>query len=54
VEKEIHNGRPDLEENSDSDPDQPAVQEAEQEVDYTKLSARQKKWMELRSKMVNW
>ncbi|KAH1231219.1 Pre-mRNA-splicing factor syf2 [Glycine max] len=50
--EEIHDDRPDLEENSDSDPDQPALQEAEQEeVDYTKLSARQKKWMELRAKM---
>ncbi|CAJ1977622.1 unnamed protein product [Sphenostylis stenocarpa] len=52
TDEEIHDDRPNLEENSDSDPDQPAAQEAEQmEADYTKLSGRQKKWMELRAKM---
>ncbi|CAJ1977626.1 unnamed protein product [Sphenostylis stenocarpa] len=52
ADEEIHDDRPDPEENSDSDPDQPAAQEAEQiEADCTKLSGRQKKWMELRAKM---
>ncbi|XP_019441737.1 PREDICTED: pre-mRNA-splicing factor syf2 isoform X2 [Lupinus angustifolius] len=47
--EDIHDERPKLDENSDSDPDQPAEQEVE--VDYTKLTGRQKKWMELRAKM---
>ncbi|KAE9618500.1 hypothetical protein Lal_00047876 [Lupinus albus] len=47
--EDVHNERPKLEENSDSDPDQPS--EKEVEVDYTKLTGRQKKWMELRAKM---
>ncbi|KAL2324001.1 hypothetical protein Fmac_023059 [Flemingia macrophylla] len=52
VAEEMQDDRPNLEENSDSDPDQPAAQEAEQmEADYSKLSSRQKKWMELRAKM---
>ncbi|KAK7270180.1 hypothetical protein RIF29_23138 [Crotalaria pallida] len=47
--EDIHDEKPHLEENSDSDPHQPA--EEETEVDYTKLSKRQKKFMELRAKM---
>ncbi|CAL0316219.1 unnamed protein product [Lupinus luteus] len=49
LDEDIHDERPKLEENSDSDPDQPAEEEVE--VDYTKLTGRQKKWMELRAKM---
>ncbi|KAK7280574.1 hypothetical protein RJT34_25638 [Clitoria ternatea] len=48
--EEIQDDRPNLVENSDSDPDQPPAEQVE-EVDYTKLSTRQKKWMELRAKM---
>ncbi|KAL9317059.1 hypothetical protein ACSQ67_013576 [Phaseolus vulgaris] len=52
ADEEIHDGRPIFEENTESDSDQPDAQEPEQvEVDYTKLSGRQKKWMELRAKM---
>ncbi|WVY96621.1 hypothetical protein V8G54_028772, partial [Vigna mungo] len=52
ADEEIHDDGPNFEENTDSDPDQPPEQEAEQiETDYTKLSGRQKKWMELRAKM---
>lgn len=52
VDEELHDDRANPEKNSDSDPEQPAVQGSEElEVDYTKLSGRQKKWMELRAKM---
>lgn len=41
---------PKAEENSDSEPDQPAIENTD--GSFPKLSARQKKWMELRAKMV--
>lgn len=47
----IHDDRPKPEENSDSEPDQPAAEEMDGA--YPKLSGRQKKLMELRAKMVN-
>ncbi|KAK7343343.1 hypothetical protein VNO77_12007 [Canavalia gladiata] len=47
--EEIHHDKPNLEESSDSDPDQLAAEQVGGE--YPKLSARQKKWMELRAKM---
>ncbi|KAI5445916.1 hypothetical protein KIW84_013952, partial [Lathyrus oleraceus] len=40
---------PKAEENSDSEPDQPAIENTD--GSFPKLSARQKKWMELRAKM---
>ena len=49
--EDIQDERPNLEEGSDSDSDPPAAEQPE--VDYTNLSGRQKKWMELRNKMVN-
>lgn len=45
-----HDDGPKPEEDSDSDPDQPAVENVDGA--YPKLSTRQKKWMELRAKMV--
>ncbi|XP_061364730.1 uncharacterized protein LOC133308143 [Gastrolobium bilobum] len=47
--EEIHDERPNIKEDSDSDPDQPAAEQMD--GDYTNLSGRQKKWMELRAKM---
>ncbi|XP_027366263.1 pre-mRNA-splicing factor syf2 isoform X2 [Abrus precatorius] len=48
--EEIHDDdKPNLEENSDSDSEQLAADQVE--GGYPKLSARQKKWMELRAKM---
>jgi hypothetical protein len=48
-----HDDGPRPEENSDSDPDQPEpAQENMEDGSFPKLSARQKKWMELRAKMV--
>ncbi|KAK7267774.1 hypothetical protein RIF29_20453 [Crotalaria pallida] len=47
--EDIDDEKPHLEQNFDSDPDQPVAKETE--VDYTKLSGRQKKFMELRAKM---
>ncbi|KAK2458919.1 phospholipase protein (PEARLI 4) family protein [Trifolium repens] len=47
-----HDDGPRPEENSDSDPDQPEpAQENMEDGSFPKLSARQKKWMELRAKM---
>jgi hypothetical protein len=48
-----HDDGPRPEENSDSDPDQPEpAQENMEDGSFPKLSARQKKWMDLRAKMV--
>lgn len=47
----MHDDRPKPEDNSDSDPDQPAAENMD--GSFPKLSTRQKKWMELRAKMVN-
>ncbi|KAI4350264.1 hypothetical protein L6164_004735 [Bauhinia variegata] len=46
-EKDVDDERPNVEEHSDDDHNHPESVE----VDYTALSARQKKWMELRNKM---
>ncbi|XP_073223979.1 uncharacterized protein [Cicer arietinum] len=45
----MHDDRPKPEDNSDSDPDQPAAENMD--GSFPKLSTRQKKWMELRAKM---
>lgn len=47
----MHDDGPKPDENSDSEPDQPAPENNE-DGSFPKLSARQKKWMELRAKMV--
>lgn len=46
----MHDDGPKPDENSDSEPDQPAPENNE-DGSFPKLSARQKKWMELRAKM---
>lgn len=52
LDNDIHDEIPNLnEEHSDSDHDNPAAENVE---DYTKLSERQKKWIKLRNKMVNY
>jgi len=47
----MHDDGPKPDENSDSEPDQPAPENM-LDGSFPKLSARQKKWMELRAKMV--
>ncbi|KAJ7953207.1 Pre-mRNA-splicing factor syf2 [Quillaja saponaria] len=48
-EEELHDERPNFDENSDSEDDLPVKENAE--IDFKNLSERQKKWHELRNKM---